>query len=117
VNATNLTLLPLGLRARLLLIGLGVGVMQTPSVNVVQSAFPEESRARSPACLAPSRIWVGPPARPSLARSLVSNLGDKSYAASMIALACISMIGLVATLFLPGSACSLRRVRIDRVKL
>ena len=38
----------------LLLIGLGLGVMLTPSVNVVQSASPRNSRARSPGC--PQRV-------------------------------------------------------------
>ena len=39
----------------LLLIGLGVGVMLTPSVNVVQSALPRgTARARSPGCRAAS---------------------------------------------------------------
>jgi len=34
----------------LFLIGLGIGTMLTPSVNIVQSAFPRRSRARSRGC-------------------------------------------------------------------
>ena len=53
----------------LLLIGLGVGVMLTPSVNVVQSAFLEEHRARYRACRAASlisaRLWARQSSGPS----------------------------------------------------
>jgi MFS family permease len=49
----------------LLLIGLGLGVMLTPSVNVVQSAFPRTSRARSRGCRAASPTWAPRWAPPS----------------------------------------------------
>jgi Major Facilitator Superfamily len=42
----------------LLLIGLGLGLMLTPSVNVVQSAFPRRARARSRGCRAASPTWA-----------------------------------------------------------
>ena len=41
----------------LLLIGLGLGVMLTPSVNVVQSAFPEASREKSLGSRAACPTW------------------------------------------------------------
>ena len=41
----------------LFLIGTGVGVMLTPSVNIVQSAFPEDLQGRSPGCHAASPTW------------------------------------------------------------
>ena len=44
-------------------------------------------------------------------------LGDKSYAAAMIVLACIGIIGLVASVVPPWPAWSRRRVTLDRVKL
>ena len=53
----------------LLLIGLGLGVMLTPSVNVVQSSFPERSRARSQGCRAASPTSARPSAQRSPARS------------------------------------------------
>ena len=54
----------------LLLIGLGLGVMLTPSVNVVQSELPRAScRARSRACRAASPTSARPSARRSPARS------------------------------------------------
>ena len=47
----------------------GPGVMLTPSVNVVQSAFPRESRVRSPDCPAASRTSAPRSAPRSRARS------------------------------------------------
>ena len=86
----------------LLLIGLGLGVMLTPSVNVVQSSFGEEQQGEIS----------------GLSRS-VSNLGSSlghrdrrhdprrrphassAYALAMITLAVIGLIGLVAAAMLP----------------
>ena len=53
----------------LLLIGLGLGVMLTPSVNLVQSASPRKSRARSRDCRAASPTSAHPSAPRSRARS------------------------------------------------
>lgn len=61
----------------LLLIGLGLGVMLTPSVNIVQSAFPEEEQGEIS----------------GLSRS-VSNLGSAIGTA---------VVGLVAAAFLPSN--------------
>jgi MFS family permease len=85
----------------LLLIGLGVGVMLTPSVNVVQSAFPEDQQGEISG-LSRSVSNLGSSLGTAVAGSiLISTLGDRSYAAAMIVLALIGMIGLSATLFLP----------------
>ena len=84
----------------LLLIGLGVGVMLTPSVNVVQSAFPDQQGEISG--LSRSVSNLGSSLGTAVAGTiLISSLGDRSYAAAMIVLALIGMIGLGATLFLP----------------
>jgi MFS family permease len=86
----------------LLLIGLGVGVMLTPSVNVVQSAFPEELQGEISG-LSRSVSNLGSSLGAAVAGTiLVSSLGTKSYAAAMIVLACIGIAGLVATMFLPA---------------
>lgn len=86
----------------LLLIGLGVGVMLTPSVNVVQSAFPEELQGEISG-LSRSVSNLGSSLGAAVAGTiLVSSLGDKSYAAAMIFLACIGIVGLVVTMFLPA---------------
>ncbi len=86
----------------LLLIGLGVGVMLTPSVNVVQSAFPEELQGEISG-LSRSVSNLGSSLGAAVAGTiLVSSLADRSYVAAMIVLGCIGIVGLVATLFLPG---------------
>ena len=85
----------------LLLVGLGVGVMLTPSVNVVQSAFSEELQGEISG-LSRSISNLGSSLGAAVAGTiLVSSIGDKSYAAAMIVLACIGIVGLVATLLLP----------------
>jgi MFS family permease len=86
----------------LLLIGLGVGVMLTPSVNVVQSAFPEDLQGEISG-LSRSVSNLGSCLGTAVAGSiLISSLGDRSYAAAMIALALIGVIGLGAAMFLPA---------------
>jgi MFS family permease len=86
----------------LLLIGLGVGVMLTPSVNVVQSAFVEELQGEISG-LSRSVSNLGSSLGAAVAGTiLVSNIGDKSYAAAMIVLALIGVVGLGATLLLPA---------------
>jgi len=86
----------------LLLIGLGVGVMLTPSVNVVQSAFAEELQGEISG-LSRSVSNLGSSLGAAVAGTiLVSSIGDKSYAAAMIVLACIGIVGLIATMFLPA---------------
>jgi MFS family permease len=85
----------------LLLIGLGVGVMLTPSVNVVQSAFPEEQQGEISGlsrCISNLGSSLGTAVAGTI---LVSGLTNRSYGASMIVLAIIGIIGLGAALFLP----------------
>lgn len=53
----------------LVLTGLGLGAMLTPSVTVVQSSFPEEQQGRSRGCRAACPTWARPSVRPSPARS------------------------------------------------
>jgi len=85
----------------LLLIGLGVGVMLTPSVNVVQSAFPEEQQGEISG-LSRSVSNLGSSLGTAVAGTiLVSGLTNRSYAASMIALSIIGVVGLGAALLLP----------------
>jgi predicted MFS family arabinose efflux permease len=85
----------------LLLIGLGVGVMLTPSVNVVQSAFPEEQQGEISG-LSRSVSNLGSSLGTAVAGTiLVSGLTNRSYAAAMIALSIIGVVGLGAALLLP----------------
>jgi Na+/melibiose symporter-like transporter len=88
----------------LLLIGLGLGVMLTPSVNVVQSSFPEEQQGEISG-LSRSVSNLGSSFGTAIAGTiLVSDLasGNRSYALAMVALAVAGLIGLVAALFLPA---------------
>jgi MFS family permease len=87
----------------LLLIGLGLGVMLTPSVNVVQSAFPEQQQGEISG-LSRAISNLGSSLGTAIAGTiLISNLVDpkKSYALAMIAIGIIALIGLGATLLLP----------------
>ena len=87
----------------LLLIGLGLGVMLTPSVNMVQSAFPETQQGEISG-LSRSVSNLGSCLGTAIAGTiLVSGLTTptKSYALAMIAVAIIGLVGLGATAFLP----------------
>jgi MFS family permease len=89
----------------LLLIGLGLGVMLTPSVNVVQSSFAEALQGEISG-LSRSVSNLGSSLGTAVAGTiLVSGLTspDRSYALAMIALATIAIVGLVAALFLPNN--------------
>jgi MFS family permease len=86
----------------LLLLGLGVGMMLTPSVNVVQSAFAEDQQGEISG-LSRSISNLGSCLGTAVGGTiLVSSLGKTSYAAAMIALATIGIIGLGATILLPA---------------
>src|SRR5262245_207270 len=85
----------------LLFIGLGLGVMLTPSVNVVQSAFPESQQGEISGlsrCISTLGSTLGTGIAGTI---LVSSLDKTSYAAAMIVLAAIALIGLGAALRLP----------------
>ena len=88
----------------LLLIGLGVGVMLTPSVNVVQSVFPEDLQGEISGlsrCISNLGSSLGTAVAGTI---LVIGLDKASYAAAMIALAVIGLVGLGATLLVPSTA-------------
>jgi MFS family permease len=88
----------------LLLIGLGLGVMLTPSVNLVQSSFPEELQAEISG-LSRSVSNLGSSFGTAIAGTiLVSDLasGNTSYVLAMVALAVLAVIGLGAAIRLPA---------------
>jgi predicted MFS family arabinose efflux permease len=88
----------------LLLIGLGLGAMLTPSVNVVQSSFPEEMQGEISG-LSRSVSNLGSTFGTAIAGTILVSvvaLGTKSYAVAMIVLAVFGFIGLVAALRLPA---------------
>ncbi|MFF7751427.1 MFS transporter [Streptomyces sp. NPDC007971] len=85
----------------LLLIGLGLGVMLTPSVNVVQSSFPEQRQGEISG-LSRSVSNLGSSFGTAIAGTiLVSGLTTGAYAAAMITLAVIGLLGLAAAARLP----------------
>jgi len=89
----------------LLLIGLGLGVMLTPSVNLVQSAFPEEKQGEISG-LSRSVSNLGSTFGTAIAGTiLVSNLasGNGTYVAAMIVLAVVGLAGLAVSLLLPAN--------------
>jgi MFS family permease len=89
----------------LLLIGLGLGVMLTPSVNVVQSSFGEDLQGEISG-LSRSVSNLGSSLGTAIAGTiLVSGLatGNRSYALAMAVVGGIGLLGLLAALFLPSS--------------
>ncbi|MFJ3202530.1 MFS transporter [Streptomyces sp. NPDC086989] len=92
---------PWALTPGLLLIGLGLGVMLTPSVNVVQSSFPEERQGEISG-LSRSVSNLGSSLGTAVAGTiLVAGLTSGAYAAAMITLAVIGLAGLTAAVLLP----------------
>jgi MFS family permease len=89
----------------LFLIGLGLGGMLTPSVNVVQSSFPEEQQgeisglSRSVSNLGSS---FGTAIAGTILVSVAAAPGNHEYAWAMASLALFGLIGLGAALFLPA---------------
>ena len=89
----------------LFLIGTGVGVMLTPSVNIVQSAFPENLQGEISG-LSRSVSNLGSSIGTAIAGTiLVAGLADpkRAYGAAMIVVAFIALIGLGATVLLPAT--------------
>jgi MFS family permease len=91
---------PWALAPGLLLIGLGLGVMLTPSVNVVQSAFPEEQQGEISGlsrCVSNLGSSMGTAVAGTI---LVSGLahGSRAYGYAMLSLGIAALIGIGATL-------------------
>jgi MFS family permease len=92
----------------LFLIGVGLGIMLTPSVNVVQSAFPEHLQGEISG-LSRSVSNLGSSIGTAIAGTiLVSGLTDpkRAYGAAMIVLGFIGLIGLGAATRLPRTELS-----------
>jgi MFS family permease len=87
----------------LLLIGLGIGAMLTPSVNLVQSSFPEERQGEISG-LSRAVSNLGSSLGTAIAGTILVSAaasGNHSYALAMGALALIGLGGLAAAMFLP----------------
>jgi FtsH-binding integral membrane protein len=88
----------------LLLIGLGLGLMLTPSVNVVQSAFPEERQGEISG-LSRSISNLGSCLGTAIAGTIlvagITATPERSYGLAMVVLAAVGLVGLAASLLLP----------------
>ena len=92
---------PWALAPGLFTIGLGLGAMLTPSVNVVQSAFPEHQQGEISG-LSRSISNLGSSLGTAIAGTiLVANLIHRHYAAALVVIGLAGLIGLVAAWFLP----------------
>jgi MFS family permease len=88
----------------LLLIGLGLGGMLTPSVNVVQSSFPEKLQGEISG-LSRSVSNLGSSLGAAIAGTILVSVvatGNRAYGVAMAALAVIGLIGLGAAWLLPA---------------
>jgi MFS family permease len=88
----------------LALIGLGLGGMLTPSVNVVQSSFPEQMQGEISG-LSRSVSNLGSSFGTAIAGTILVSVvagGNRGYAIAMITLAAIGLVGLIAALRLPA---------------
>jgi MFS family permease len=100
VSTRNIAFVP-----GLLLVGLGLGGMLTPSVNVVQSSFPEKLQGEISG-LSRSISNLGSSFGTAIAGTiLVADLtsGKSAYAWAMVALILFGLVGLGAALLLPRS--------------
>jgi MFS family permease len=87
----------------LFLIGFGLGAMLTPSVNIVQSSFPEELQGEISG-LSRSVSNLGSSHGTAIAGTiLVANLVDRNYAIAMVTLGVLGLVGLAAAWFLPSN--------------
>jgi len=89
----------------LLLISIGIGIMITSSVNVVQSSFPEKDQGEISG-LSRSVSNLGSSLGVAIAGTvIVSELatGNQGYVLAMLVLAAATLIGLVASLLMRTS--------------
>jgi MFS family permease len=89
----------------LFLIGLGLGVMLTPSVNVVQSSFPESQQGEISG-LSRSVSNLGSSLGTAIAGTIlvagITATPERAYALAMSSLAVVGVIGLIAAVMLPA---------------
>lgn len=90
----------------LFLIGLGVGCMLTPSVNVVQSSFGEELQGEISG-LSRSVSNLGSSMGTAIAGTILvaglTKTPERGYALAMLTLAVIGVVGLLAAAWLPAT--------------
>jgi MFS family permease len=88
----------------LLLIGLGLGLMLTPSVNVVQSAFPEERQGEISGlsrCISNLGSSLGTAIAGTILVAGITVTPERAYGLAMVVLATVGLLGLAASALLP----------------
>ncbi len=91
----------------LLLIGLGLGAMLTPSVNIVQSSFPDAQQgeisglSRSVSNLGSS---LGAAVAGTILVAGITTTPERSYALAMAVLGVVGLVGFLMALLLPRSS-------------
>ena len=91
----------------LLLIGLGLGAMLTPSVNLVQSSFPDAQQgeisglSRSVSNLGSS---LGTAVAGTILVAGITATPGRAYALAMTVLAVVGLVGFIMALLLPRSS-------------
>jgi MFS family permease len=89
----------------LFLIGVGVGTMLTPSVNIVQSSFPEERQGEISG-LSRSVSNLGSSLGTAIAGTILltaATKANRSYALAGLALGIVGLIGLGVSLLIPSN--------------
>jgi MFS family permease len=90
----------------LFLIGFGTGLMLTPSVNIVQSSFPESQQGEISG-LSRSVSNLGSSFGTAIAGTILISVvaqGNRSYVLALASVAIIGLIGLAAALMMPSDA-------------
>jgi MFS family permease len=88
----------------LFVIGLGVGGMLTPSVNIVQSAFGEQQQGEISGlsrCVSNLGSSLGAAVAGTILVAAIGDQPGRAYALALMAVAIAGVIGLIAALFLP----------------
>jgi MFS family permease len=98
----------------LLLIGLGLGTMLTPSVNVVQSSFSADLQGEISG-LSRSVSNLGSSLGTAIAGTIlvagITATPERAYGLAMIALALVGLIGLIAAVMLPRKIAAVGLIR------
>lgn len=103
---------PLSFVPGLFLIGTGIGVMLTPSVNVVQSSFSEDQQGEISG-LSRSVSNLGSSLGTALAGTILVAgiaLGNRSYALALLFLGVMGLVGFVAAIFIPQEISQPQRI-------
>ncbi len=95
----------------LFLVGMGIGVMLTSSVNVVQGVFPENDQGEISG-LSRSVSNLGSALGTSIAGSVLvvaARPGNQNFTLSLFIMVCIACIGLFAAILIPDTQVTARR--------